>query len=196
MLRPYEEAAGRSRSSAFGHGAELAFGETFGGYGEGAVEAGARIFPADDGREFHKLALGELLAQGRIEVIGHIGGRVSEDSGEAKHDFFLLVEVRAGFKLRNVLKLLLGDSGFSADGRVDVNSKRTADHEGCFELRELFQVHGDDTLCRRVEIHADGVAEIFRIEGANAHAERHVAERAFGEEVKDPGDETGIWSAL
>jgi len=45
----------------FGHGAELAFGEAFGGDLEGSVETSAGVFPSDDGGELDELALGELL---------------------------------------------------------------------------------------------------------------------------------------
>src|SRR5215472_8335851 len=43
------------------------------------------------------------------------------------------------FELRDVAQLLFGDLRFSADGRVDVNSKRTPDHQRDLELREFFQ---------------------------------------------------------
>jgi hypothetical protein len=85
------------------------------------------------------------------------------------------------------LQLLFGDSGFSADGRMNVDSKGAANHEGGFELREFFQMRGDVAFGGAVEIHADGVAEIFWDEGANAHAERDVAKTALCEKEEDAG---------
>jgi hypothetical protein len=111
-----------------GKGAEFAFGEAFRLDVVDAVETGARIFPGDDGRQFDQLALGEMTTQGGVEFVGDVGGRAGELCGEAKDDFFDVVEVGAGLESRQVLKLLLGDALFSAHGRVNVDSKRTTDH--------------------------------------------------------------------
>jgi len=180
----------------FGHGAELALEEAFGGDVEGAVEAGAGILPSDDGGEFNELALGELPSQGGVEFVGNVGGCAGERGGEAEGEFFLIIEVGAGFELRDLVELLFGDSGFSADGRMNVDSKRTAPHHRGFELRQFFQVHRDSALGGGIEIKAGGVAEVFGIEGADAHAERNAAECAFGEEEKNACGETGVLSAF
>jgi hypothetical protein len=92
------------------HGAERTFGESFGFDGEGAVETGTGIFPGNDGGEFDELALGKLCAQGGVKFVRHTGRCVRQRCGEAQYDFFLLVEMGTGFKLSNVLKLLLSDS--------------------------------------------------------------------------------------
>lgn len=118
----------------FRDGAELAFREAFGGDGESAVEASAMILPGDDGGELDKLTLGEVLAQGGVEFVGDSSGCARERGGETKDSLFALVKMRAGFKLRDVVQLLFGDVFFSANGRVDVNSKRAAHHQGDLEL--------------------------------------------------------------
>jgi len=114
------------------HRAELAFGEAFGGDVKGTIKTRARVFPGDDGGEFHELTLGELSAQGGVEVVRDVRGGAGQRDGEVQDELLLFVEIRAGFELRNVVELLLGDSGFSADGRVNVDSKRATDHEGGF----------------------------------------------------------------
>lgn len=100
--------------------------------------------------------------------------------------------MRAGLELRNVVELFFGDSGFSADGRMDVDSKRAADHEGGFELRELFEVHGNDALSNGVPIHAGGVAEIFWIEGADARTAGNASQKASQQEKDEAGDGTSL----
>jgi hypothetical protein len=47
--------------------------------------------------------------------------------------------MRAGFKLRQITQLLFGDARFSANGRMDVNSKWTAHQHGHLDLRQLLQ---------------------------------------------------------
>jgi hypothetical protein len=116
------------------HGAELALGEAFGGDGEGAVEAGAGIFPGDDGGEFDELGLGKMLAQGGVEFVGDGGWIAGHGDGKPKNSFFAVVKMGTGFKLRDVLQLLFGDAGSSAHGRMDINSKRAAHHEGGLQL--------------------------------------------------------------
>jgi hypothetical protein len=83
---------------------------------------------------------------------------VRQSCGEAEYEFFLLVEMGTRFKLPDVLKLLLSDSLFSADGRVNVNSKRAAHHERYFDLRQLLQVRGNRAWGDAVKIQTDGVA--------------------------------------
>ena len=176
----------------FGHGAELAFGEAFGGDVESAVETRAGVFPGDDGGELDELPLGELLAQRGVEFVGDVRWRAGKRGGEVQDEFFLFVEVRAGLELRDVVKLLLSDSGFSADGRVDIDSKGTADHEGGFELRELLQGRGNDAFSGGVEIEAESAAHVFWVEGADASAKRDAAEKAFGQEEDEARGQSGL----
>jgi hypothetical protein len=75
---------------------------------------------------------------------------------------------------------------------VDVDSKRAAHHKGNLELCEFFQVYWEDALRSRIKVQADGMAEKFGVEGANAHAERDTAEMAFGEPEKDSSDRTDL----
>lgn len=104
-----------------------------------------------------------------------------------ENQFLLFGEMRAGFELRKILELRFGDAFFSANGRVDVNSKGAADHGSDLELGKLFQVHGDEAVGGRVEIHAHSVSEILWIVGADAHAERDMAEAALCEPEDDAG---------
>lgn len=175
-----------------GHGAELAFREAFGGDVERAVETRAGVFPGDDGRELDELALGELLAQRGVEIVGDVRWRAGKRGGEVQDEFLLFVEVRAGLELRDVVKLPFRDSGFSADGRVDIDSKGTADHEGGFELRKLLQVHRNGAFSGGVEIEAESAAHVSWVEGADASAERDAAEKTFGQEEDEARGRAGL----
>jgi hypothetical protein len=136
----------------FRHGAKLALGEALGGNSVSPVEAGAGVFPGDHGAEFDELPLGEALTQGGVKFVGDIAGRAGECGGKAENGFFGVIEVGARFELRQVVKLLLGDAFFSADGRVNVDSKGATDHQRDFELRQFFKVHGDDARRGGIEI--------------------------------------------
>jgi hypothetical protein len=116
------------------HGAERALRESFGFDGKGAVETGAGVFPSDDGGEFDELALGKPCEQFGVEIVRHVSGSARQHGGEAQYEFFRLAEMGTRFKLRDVLKLLLGDPLFSADGRMNVDSKRAAHHKRHFDL--------------------------------------------------------------
>jgi len=77
--------------------------------------------------------------------------------------------------------LRFGYACFSANGRVDVDSKGAADHQGDFELREFLKARRHGAASGAVHVEAGGVAEIFGIEGADAHAKGDAVESAFGE---------------
>ena len=112
----------------FGKRAEFAFREAFRLDVVDAVETGTRVFPGDDSGEFNELAFREVEAQSGVEFVRDVGGRAGQICGEAQDDFFDVVEIGAGLESRDVLKLLLGDAFFPAHGRVNVDSKGTADH--------------------------------------------------------------------
>ena len=127
-----------------------------------------------------------------VELIGNVCGRARERGRELQDDLLLIVEVRARLKMKNVVKLRFGDTGSSADGRMDVDSKRAADHKRGLELRELLEMHWDNALGGGIEIHAGGVAQKFGVEGADARAEWDAAEEALGEKEDEAGGQAGL----
>jgi hypothetical protein len=78
-----------------------------------------------------------VIPQGGVEFVGDGGRRTSHVGGETKDELVALVKMRAGVELGKVVKLRFGDALFSADGRVDVDSKGTSNHHGNLELREF-----------------------------------------------------------
>jgi hypothetical protein len=171
----------------FGQGAEFALGEALGGDGEGTVEAGAVVFPGNCGRQFDEFALGKVIAQRSVEFVGDRGGSACHVGGEAKDELFAFVKVRAGLELGEVVKLCLSDTLFSADGRVDVDSKGTANHHGDLELRELFQAHRNGARGSGVKIHAHNIPQEFGIASADPQAKRYATDTAFCEPKDDAG---------
>jgi hypothetical protein len=176
----------------FRHGAELALREIVGGDSEDAIETGAGVFPGDDRGQFDELGLGKVLAECRVEFVGDVGWGAGEGHSQVKDGFFAGIEVRAGFELREVLELVFGDAGCSAHGRMDINSKRTADHQGSLELGDFLQVQGDEALGGAVNVEARCFAQIFGDEGADTDAERDATETAFHEIEKQAGKGTGL----
>ena len=100
--------------------------------------------------------------------------------------------MRAGFEFCDVLQLLFGDLFFSADGRVNVNSKRAPDHQRNLELGEFLQVHRNSARGGGVQVHADGAPEIFRVQSPNAHAAGNAAEGAFHEPEEEAGQQASL----
>ena len=159
----------------FREGTELALREVVGRDGEDSIETGASVFPGDDRGKFDEFGLGKMLAKRRVEFVRDVRWGASEGHSQVNDGFFAGVEVRAGIELREVVELVFGDTGFSAYGRMDINSKRTADHQGGFELGQFFKVHGDQALGGAVHIEAGRLSQVFGNEGADADAERDAA---------------------
>ena len=101
------------------------------------------VFPGDGGGQFHELRLAEFATEGGEEVVvdgcrsaGHGNGQTENELlGGGKHG--------AGFEARDLAQLGLGDSSFSASGRMDIDSKRTAGEHRDLELRELLESDRD-----------------------------------------------------
>ena len=119
-----------------------------------------------------------MLVQRGVQFIGNVGGREGERGGKAKNGLLALAEMRTGFELRDVAQLLFGDLCSSADSRVDVNSKRTPNHQRDLELGEFFQAHRNRAPGSGVEVHADGPPKVLRVESSNAQAARKEGESA------------------
>jgi hypothetical protein len=94
--------------------------------------------------------------------------------------------------LGEVVKLCLSDTLFSANGRVDVDSKGTANHHGDLELRELFQAHRNGARGSGVKIHAHNIPQEFGIASADPQAERYVTDTAFCEPKDDARQHTSF----
>ena len=74
---------------------------------------------------------------------------------------------------------------------MNVDSKRTTDHQRGLELREFLEMHRDDTLRGGVEIHAHRVAKVFGVESTNACTERDAAEEALRKEKDETRGQAG-----
>ena len=154
-----------------GQRAETALGKTFWRDVEGAVESRSVVFPGDSGAEFHQLALREPPAQGLVQRIRNVGWRASELHSEPQNQFFIVSKVRTDVEAGKTAQLFLVDSGFSAHGRVEVNSEFAPYHCRDFELSQFFQVGGNTARRNRVAAHPFAQFEQFGI--VRAQASRH-----------------------
>jgi hypothetical protein len=64
---------------------------------------------------------------------------------QSQHQLFFIAEMCAVLKSRQVTQLFFPDSHFSAHGRMNVDSKRTAYHRRDFELDQLFELWRDSS---------------------------------------------------
>jgi hypothetical protein len=130
----------------FGQRAEFAFRVIVRFNSERPIESRAAVLPTDDGAQFGELAFRKLCAQGRIESVGNIGGGARKRDRQLQSEFFARVEMRAGFELGEIAKLILSEAGSSAHGRMNVNSKRAADHHGHLQLSQFLDGQRQDAL--------------------------------------------------
>ena len=98
--------------------------------------------------------------------------------------------MRAGFKLRQITELLLGDACSSANGRMDVDSKWTAHHYGHLDLRHLFQHKRHCSSRSGVDIHPAGQFKQLGIVGAKPDPKMNPATSPLHKPIDDAGAET------
>ena len=94
------------------------------------IKAGAVIFPRDRRCEFHQFRLVESLPQAREESVGNFHGSEGHGVRVFEREAFDVREIGIGAIAGQVRDLLGLDATRSADGRADVDSKRTP-HQGC-----------------------------------------------------------------
>jgi hypothetical protein len=84
------------------------------------------------------LAFREFGPQCGEKLVRHIRRGAGQAGDEAQHQLFPVVEMRTLFESRQIIELLVGDACPSANGRMNVDSKRAAHHYGNLDLRQLF----------------------------------------------------------
>lgn len=112
------------------YGANRAFAKILRFDAEGVIEAGAVILPGNSRREFDQLGFAEAFAQSRKESVGHFNWASRHRIGVLENQPFQVREIQACMIAAESRDLLCGDAAVSANGRADINSKRTA-HESC-----------------------------------------------------------------
>jgi hypothetical protein len=152
--------------------AELAVRIVVGFDGEGAVKARTAVLPGDDGAQLGQLAFGVLRAQSLVERVGNVGGSARQGDGQLQGELFAFIEPDAGLKLREIAKFFFANACFSADGRMDVDSKRATDQHSDFQLCEFLDGRGQEALGCRVHVHFHAGAEQLGVERANSQSRR------------------------
>jgi hypothetical protein len=92
---------------------------------EKPIPAGTIIFERDVSSQLHQLFFRKLVAQTRVQLIGDIRWRVRKGISQLNHQSFSIIE-RRKVAPENSVKFLIAQTCFSANGRIDVYSKRAS----------------------------------------------------------------------
>ena len=92
-----------------------------------AIEPRAHILQRDHRSQLDDRLLIEVTAHIFENLVGHGDAALAHRLGHAQRGLFSIGEQRTGFEIFQRGDFLEADSVRSANGRVDVNSKRTAD---------------------------------------------------------------------
>lgn len=100
--------------------------------------------------------------------------------------------MRARFKVGQVPKLFFGNTGFSAYGRMNVDSKRAAHHDSDFNLGELLQYDRNGSGRCMMEIHSERHWKQLRIVGPNAESAMNFAATPLCQPINDSRPQSRI----
>jgi hypothetical protein len=90
------------------------------------IPACAIILERNVTSQLHQLFFGKLVTQTRIQLVGNVRGRVRKGVSQFNDQSFSIIERRQVFP-ENCAQFLITQACFSAHGRINVYSKRTAD---------------------------------------------------------------------
>jgi hypothetical protein len=93
---------------------------------EDAIEARAVVLEGDVRGNLDHLLFGELRAQLAIELVGNVAWRLHHLVRECQCELLTLGKDRV-IPLRDRREFVIAETDFSADGRIDVDSKRAPD---------------------------------------------------------------------
>jgi hypothetical protein len=108
------------------------------------IEAGAVVFPRDRGSQLHEFGFVEPLTQAGKERVGNFHWRPRHCIRIFKHETLKCREIEIDAIVRQVGDLLAADAYFSADGRTDINSKRTTHQRRHAQLGKPLQLVIDE----------------------------------------------------
>jgi hypothetical protein len=97
------------------------------------------VFPSNGRSQFDELWFAKFAAQLREERIIDRSRRPRQRDSQPQHQTLGRAERGTLLKSRKVVQLRLGDAGFSAYGRMEIDSKRTTDQRGDLQLRQFFE---------------------------------------------------------
>jgi len=100
------------------------------------IQAGAIILKRDLRSQLQQLFFREFIPQASVQIIRNIRWRADHCVGQFNHQTLDLIELCQVIAYERA-QLLISQSCFSADGRIDVYSKRTADSCRCSHFCQL-----------------------------------------------------------
>src|SRR5579862_7415213 len=95
--------------------------------------------------------------------------------------------MRAGLEGGEIAQLPFGDSGFSAHGRMDIDSEGAADQCRNLDLYQFFQFQRNQSRRSDKQVHTAGELKQFRVMGAQAGAQRDAAQAPANKPEDEPG---------
>jgi hypothetical protein len=122
---------------------------------EGMGESSSIIFPRNNRGKFYQFGLVKSLAQTRKEQIGYLDRSIRYAVGVFENNALKVGEIEIGTIAVEIGDLLGCDSGFSANGRSDVNSKWTADKSSNTEFGKPFQLMVNQMAAHLGSFHLD-----------------------------------------
>jgi len=177
------------------HGADGAVAEVLAFDSDGVIETGAVVLPGDSGSKFYQFCISEALAQACEECIGNFDWSTGHGVGVLEDKPFQVREVETGPVVVQVGNLLTGDPAFSADGRADVNSKRTA-HKGCDAKFGKTLQFGIDQLAAHLRLlHLEISPEDFGVMRSYLNGHDDPAETPASQKVYEPYEQAAKWAA-
>ena len=97
------------------------------------------VLPRDGRCQFYQLRFTDFSTQAGKELVVHGRWGPGYCDGELQYQLFPRVERWALFKTREIVQLRFRDSGLSAHGRMDIDSKRAPNQRGHFQLHQFLQ---------------------------------------------------------
>ena len=161
--------------------ADSAFAKVFAFDSEGVVVAGAVVLPSDARGELDQLGVGEFLTQAGEESVGDFHRGLRHRVRVFEHEPLQVGEARIRAVARQIRNLLGGDAVHSADGRADVDSKRTTDKGRYSKLGQTFQFAIDELAAGLGLLHLAVSPEDCGMMRRYLHGHDEATETAFGQ---------------
>ena len=191
----------QARSRGSGRHAHHPFAEAGGGHVEGAVEARAHVLQRDHVRQLDQLALVEVRAHRREQLVGHGGGRAAHGRGVVEHETLELAELVAVAVVGHRQQLALAHARVAGDRGGDVDAELAVDDRRGPRLGEDLQALVDTVLlagrllehavadqhARRVGVDRDRVHVTSELPAGEPVDEPHERARLLGLDDVDPG---------
>jgi hypothetical protein len=168
-----------------GQGADRSLAEVFAFDAESVVETSPVILPGDGRGKLNQLGIRELLSQAGKKLVRNFHRSSSHGVCVFENEPFQIREIRINAIALQIRNLRGGDAVRPADGRADVNSKRTANQRRSAEFGQAFQFRAHQFAADLRLLHLSVSPEDSGVMGHNLDGHDEPAEFAPGQRVND-----------